>query len=114
VKAGYDTSTKVLRIGGNLVPVGIAKEDIQISAFDITMKKFYINAANNHAQPADLAACAEFTAKHNISSPSRYFKLDQINEMIDTMQQEKMGGYRLVVKFDNAPETGETLNGNGA
>jgi D-arabinose 1-dehydrogenase-like Zn-dependent alcohol dehydrogenase len=100
VKAGYDTAPQVLRIGGKLVPVGIAKDDIQLSTFDITMKKFYITAANNAAKPAELKACAEFTAKNNISSPSRFFKLDQINEMIDIMQKEKMGGQRLVVRFD--------------
>ena len=104
VKAGYDTAPQVLRVGGNLVPVGIAKDDIQISTFDLSMKKFYINAANNAAQPSELKACAEFTAKHQISSPSRYFKLEQINEMIETMQKEKMGGYRLVVRFDDTQE----------
>ena len=100
VKAGYDTAPQVLRIGGKLVPVGIAKDDIQLSTFDITMKKFYITAANNAAKPAELKACAKFTAQNNISSPSRFFKLDQINEMIEIMQKEKMGGQRLVVRFD--------------
>jgi propanol-preferring alcohol dehydrogenase len=105
VKAGYNTSTKILRVGGNLVPVGIAKEDITISTFDLTMKKFYINAANNAAQPSELKACAEFTAAHGISSPSRYYRLEQIGEMIELMQKEKMDGYRLVVRFDQ--ENGE-------
>lgn len=103
VKAGYDTAPGVLRVGGKLVAVGIAKADINLSTFDITMRKYYLIAANNSATPKELQACAEFTAKHNISSPSKYFKLEQINEMIEAMQQEKMAGQRLVVKFDEAP-----------
>ena len=101
IKAGYDTSTKILRLDGNLVPVGIVKQDIQISTFDLTMKKFYINAANNAAHPSELKACAEFTAKHGIASPSRYFRSEQINEMIEMMQGERMYGYRLVARFDD-------------
>ena len=83
----------------------VAKEDIQISTFDLTMKKFYINTANNAAQPSELKACAEITVEHGISSPSRYYRLEQIGEMIELMQKEKMDGYRLEVKFDQ--ENGE-------
>ena len=103
VKAGYDTAPQVLRVGGKLVAVGIAKADIQLSTFDITMRKYYLIAANNSAQPKELKECAEFTAKHKISSPSKYYKLEQMPEMIETMQKEKMGGCRLVVKFDESP-----------
>ena len=100
VKAGYDTAPKLLRIGGNLVPVGIAKQAMEVKTFDIAMKVYRINGANNAADNAGLKACADFTAKHKISSPSRFFKLDQIGEMCELMLKEKMGGYRLVVKFD--------------
>lgn len=103
VKAGYDTAPAILRVGGKLVAVGIAKADIQLSTFDLTMRKYYLIAANNSATPKELKDCAEFTAKHKISSPSVYFKLEQIGEMIETMQKEKMGGQRMVVKFDQEP-----------
>ncbi|KAI9811860.1 MAG: putative secondary metabolism biosynthetic enzyme [Pycnora praestabilis] len=104
-KAGYDTAPKVLRVGGHLVCVGIPPVDITLSAFDITMKKYHVFAANNHALPRELRECAEFTSANGISSPSKFFKLEQINEMIQTMAKEKMGGSRLVVRFeDEGPE----------
>lgn len=73
---------------------------MEVKTFDIAMKVYRINGANNAADNAGLKACADFTAKHKISSPSRFFKLDQIGEMCELMLKEKMGGYRLVVKFD--------------
>lgn len=100
VKAGYDSAPAVLRIGDNLVCVGIPPQDITFSAMDITMMRYYIFAANNAVSPKQLKECAEFTAKHGINSPSQFFKLDQINEMIGIMSKEKMRGSRLVVKFD--------------
>ena len=99
-KPAYDGAPATLRIGGNLVCVGIPPVDIQLSAFDITMMKYHVFAANNSATPKQLRECAEFTTKHRISSPSRFFGLEQINEMIEIMKEEKMGGARLVVKFD--------------
>lgn len=100
VSAGYDTATKLLRIGGVLVPVGIAG-DITINSTDLVMHRLYINAASNATKTSDLTECAEFTAKHQINSPSKFFKFEQINEMIDIMLAEKTGGYRLVVTFDD-------------
>jgi D-arabinose 1-dehydrogenase-like Zn-dependent alcohol dehydrogenase len=104
VKAGYDSAPAVLRVGGHMVIVGIPKDDISVSAFDLTMMKYHISAANNAADPPALRKCAEFTAKHNISSPSKFYKLEQINEMIGIMQRGEMAGLRMVVKFDEGQE----------
>lgn len=104
VKAGYDNAPPTLKVGGKLVAVGIPKDDINVSAFDLTMRKYYVVAANNAASPDWLRECAEFTAKHGIFSPSKFFKFDQINEMIDKMHDGTMGGSRMVVKFDQEPE----------
>lgn len=95
----------MLRIGGELVVIGIPKTDITVSAFDLAMKKYHITAANNAATPAQLKDCAEFTAKHRISSPSEYYQLEDINKMISIMQKEAMGGKRMVVKFDTSSES---------
>lgn len=73
-----------------------------MSAFDLTMNKYSITAANNAAQPAQLKDCAEFTAKHKIFSPNKFFKLEQINEMVEIMQNGAMAGSRMVVKFDES------------
>ncbi|KAK4936600.1 hypothetical protein LTR28_010117, partial [Elasticomyces elasticus] len=104
VKAGYDGAPATLRVGGRLVVVGIPKHDIQVSAFDLTMCKYHIVAANNAATPRQLADCAAFTAEHKISSPSRFFELEQIGEMIGAMQRQEMAGTRMVVKFGEGVE----------
>jgi D-arabinose 1-dehydrogenase-like Zn-dependent alcohol dehydrogenase len=99
VKAGYDVAPKLVRIGGNFVVVGVTSDDIHLSTLDLTMSRYRLVTANNAATPPLLRECAEFTAEHGISSPSKFFKLDQIGEMIEIMNKEKMAGARLAVKF---------------
>lgn len=99
VKAGYDLAPKTLRVGGRLIVVGCPPTDISLSALDISLGKYTIHGASNHATPAMLRECAEFTYQHGIESPSQFFKIDDIGEMIEIMQSGKMGGQRLVVKF---------------
>ena len=101
-KAAYDIAPKVLRVGGKLIVVGIAKADFQLSSFGIAMRKLYVLAANNSAQPKELAECAKFTADNDISSPSKFYKLEQMTEMVETMQKEKVGGFRQVL-FQPSP-----------
>ncbi|KAK5141839.1 hypothetical protein LTR04_002444 [Oleoguttula sp. CCFEE 6159] len=99
---GCDGAPATLRVGGHLVVVGIPKDDIQVSAFDLSMCKYHISAANNAANPRQLADCADFTAAHKISSPSKFYKLEQINDMIGVMQRQEMAGTRMVVKFEES------------
>ena len=84
-KAAYDIAPKILRVGGKLIIIGIAKADIQLSSFDIAMRKLYVLAANNSAQPKKLAECTKFTADNNISGLSKFYKLKQMTKMIKTM-----------------------------
>jgi D-arabinose 1-dehydrogenase-like Zn-dependent alcohol dehydrogenase len=102
VKAGYDAAPSTLRIGGKLVIVGVTSEPIGLSTFDVALAKFSVVGANNYAKPDLLRECAEFTAAHGITSPSTFYQLEQINEMIEAMHQMKMGGTRLAVKFVEA------------
>lgn len=99
VKAGYDVAPSTLKIGGKLVVVGVVGEPIQLSTFDIALAKYSVVGANNAAEPALLKECAEFTAENGIVSPTKFYKLEQINEMIDIMNKENMGGTRMAVKF---------------
>lgn len=100
VKAAYDSATQLIRVGGNLVCVGIPNRSIAFNPFELTMMKYHVLAANNAANPERLKECVEFTARHGIYCPSRFFRLDQINEMMEMMRKEETGGFRLVVKFD--------------
>lgn len=99
VKAGYDIAPKVLRTGGKLIVVGCPPTDIALNALDISLGKYSVHGASNHATPKMLRDCAEFTNLHGIECPQRVFDIDEIGNMIDIMQTGRMGGTRLVVNF---------------
>jgi D-arabinose 1-dehydrogenase-like Zn-dependent alcohol dehydrogenase len=99
VKAGYDVAPKTLKLGGKLVCVGCPPNDISLNALSIALGMYTVVGASNHAPPAQLREMADFTVEHAIECPMQFFKIDQIEEMIDLMQSGKMGGNRLVVQF---------------
>jgi alcohol dehydrogenase, propanol-preferring len=99
VKAGYDIAPKTLKLGGKLVCVGCPPNNISLNALDIALGVYTVLGASNHATPAKLRECADFTVRHSIECPMQFFKIDQIEEMIHLMQSGKMGGTRLVVQF---------------
>ncbi|KAK5099098.1 hypothetical protein LTR70_001248 [Exophiala xenobiotica] len=99
VKAGYDVAPKTLKLGGKLVCVGCPPNEISVNALHIALGMYSVLGASNHAKPAGLRECADFTVQHGIECPIQFFGIDQIGEMIDLMQSGKMGGTRLVVRF---------------
>jgi len=99
VKAGYDVAPKTLKLGGKLVCVGCPPNEISVNALHIALGMYSVLGASNHAKPAELRECADFTVQHGIECPIQFFGIDQIGEMIDLMQSGKMGGTRLVVRF---------------
>ena len=98
-KVAYQGAPKILATGGNLVCVGLPSQNCEFSVFDISVKKYHLRGAGNSATPAQLRDCAAFTARHGITSPQKYFQLDQIVDMISTLTNGKTGGQRLVVRF---------------
>ena len=99
VKAGYDIAPKTLKLGGKLVCVGCPPTSITLNALDIALGNYTVLGASNHATPAQLSKCAEFTVQHGIECPMQFFKIDEIEDMVRIMQSGKMGGTRLVVQF---------------
>lgn len=99
VKAGYDVAPQTLRLGGQLVVVGCPKDDISLNALQIALGMYSVVGANNHAVPKDLRKMIDFTVEHKIEPPMKFYKIDQIEEMVDLMHSGKMGGTRLVVQF---------------
>ncbi|PGH26925.1 hypothetical protein AJ80_01306 [Polytolypa hystricis UAMH7299] len=99
-KPGYEAAKKMVKIGANLIVLGIPKQNLEFPAFELTTGTYKVVGANNSANLKQLAPCAEFTAKHGIHSPAKWYKLEQINEMIQMMQKEAMAGNRLAVSFD--------------
>lgn len=98
-KGGYDTATQVLRMLGRLVVVGISPVDISLSSMAIALGVYTVVGASNHANTERLRECAEFTLKHGIQSPSRFFNLDDIEKMVKIMENGQTEGQRLIVKF---------------
>jgi len=96
-KPAYDATPKLLRTGGIMMIVGIPQKLLEISALDVSLGKYRIGGANNGI-PQKLKPCIEFSAKHNIKPHVTFYKLDQIQEMIDAMKAGKVRG-RVAVKF---------------
>lgn len=71
---------------------------ITLNALEVALGKYRIGAASNSV-PQNMGPCIDFSAKHNIKPHVTFYKLEQINEMIDLMHQGKARG-RLAVKFD--------------
>jgi propanol-preferring alcohol dehydrogenase len=98
-KPAYDATPPLLRTGGIMMIVGIPQKPITLNALDVALGKFRVGGASNGV-PQKMGACIEFSAKHHIKPHVTFYKIDQIQEMIDTMQAGKARG-RLAVKFDD-------------
>ncbi|KAG9239135.1 hypothetical protein BJ875DRAFT_449016 [Amylocarpus encephaloides] len=96
--AAYDSTPALLRIGGTMMVVGIPQKGVNINALDFALGKYKIKGASN-STPQNMVPCIAFSAKHNIKPHVTFHKIDQINEMIDTMHAGKARG-RLAVRFD--------------
>jgi len=97
-KPAYDATPILLRTGGIMMIVGIPQKPITLNALEVALGKYRVGGASNSV-PQKMGPCIEFSAKHNIKPHVTFYKLDQIQEMIDTMHDGKARG-RLAVKFD--------------
>jgi propanol-preferring alcohol dehydrogenase len=97
-KPAYDSTPVLLRAGGIMMIVGIPQKPITLNALEVALGKFRVGGASNSI-PQKMRPCIEFSAKHGIKPHVTFYKLDQIQEMIDTMLAGKARG-RLAVKFD--------------
>ncbi|PGH23259.1 hypothetical protein AJ80_02675 [Polytolypa hystricis UAMH7299] len=96
--AAYESTPAVLRINGVMVAVGIPNSPLSFQPMDVAMGKFRIVGASN-GTPQQVKPCIEFSAKHGIKPHVSYYKIDQINEMIDILHKGEARG-RLAVKWD--------------
>lgn len=96
-KPAYDATPVLLRAGGIMMVVGIPQKPLEINALELALGKYRIGGANNSI-PQKLGPMLEFSAKHHIKPHITFYKLDQINDMIDLMHEGKARG-RLAVKF---------------
>lgn len=95
-QAAYDSATKILRIGGILMVIGLPSKPLQFSALDL-MKKLYQIRSESTGPPQQMPRALEFISKHDIKPRVDIYKLDQIHEMIDMMQSGKSKSRMAVV-----------------
>jgi len=81
-----------------MMVVGIPQKGITLNALEVALGKYRVKGASNSI-PQKMGPCIEFSAKHNIKPHVTFYKLDQMQEMIDTMHAGEARG-RLAVKFD--------------
>lgn len=98
-KPAYESAPDVITMGGILVCVGLPAAKVEFNILDISLEKYRLRGAGNSASTKVLGECAAFTKKHNITSPQKYFDLDQIGDMITTLKEGRTGGQRQVVRF---------------
>jgi propanol-preferring alcohol dehydrogenase len=97
-KPAYDSTPILLRTGGVMMIVGIPQKGVTLNALEVALGKYRVKGASNGI-PQKMGPCIEFSAKHNIKPHVTFYKLEQIQEMIDTLHDGKARG-RLAVKFD--------------
>jgi alcohol dehydrogenase, propanol-preferring len=97
-KASYDRAPEVLRVNGILMVVGLPQEGLTFNSMFIALRKFRIMGSSNKI-PRYLPDCINFSAEHGIKPKIAYYKLEQIDEMIDAMRKGTFSG-RVAVRFD--------------
>ncbi|KIW86634.1 uncharacterized protein Z519_12759 [Cladophialophora bantiana CBS 173.52] len=95
-QAAYDSATKVLRLGGILMVIGLPSKPLQFSALEL-MRKLYQIRSESTGPPQQMPRAVEFISKHNIKPKVELYKLDQINEMMDLMKSGKSKSRMAVV-----------------
>jgi propanol-preferring alcohol dehydrogenase len=78
--------------------VGIPQKGVTLNALDVALGKYRVKGASNSV-PQNMGPCIEFSAEKGIRPHVSFHKLEQINEMIETMHAGKARG-RLAVKFE--------------
>lgn len=97
-KPAYDSTPPLLRAGGIMMVVGIPQKGITLNALEIALGKYRVGAASNGV-PQHLGPCLDFSAKHNIKPHCTFYKIEQVQEMIDRMHNGKAVG-RLAIAFE--------------
>ncbi|KAI9812938.1 MAG: putative secondary metabolism biosynthetic enzyme [Pycnora praestabilis] len=93
----YTSAKAILKVMGVLMVIGLPSTPLQFDPVEL-MRRAYRIKSTSTGPPQQMPAAVEFTAKHKIAPQVSFYKLDQINEMIETMHSGKSTG-RLAVVF---------------
>jgi alcohol dehydrogenase, propanol-preferring len=96
--AAYASAPRLLRVNGILMAIGIAKEPLQISTYDLAVASYRLMAEST-STPQRMRKAIEFTAKHNILPEVEFRRLEELDEMVEEMKAGQ-SQRRKVVVFD--------------
>ncbi|KAI1324881.1 hypothetical protein F5Y16DRAFT_411777 [Xylariaceae sp. FL0255] len=94
----YANALQVLRVGGLLMVIGIAREELNFSTFDLCTGKYRFKSESTSI-PQRMPKAVEFTAKHNIQPDVDFRKLEELPAMGQEMRDGK-SSRRQVVLFE--------------
>ncbi|KAF2095598.1 alcohol dehydrogenase [Rhizodiscina lignyota] len=93
----YQSATKVIRINGLLMVVGLPVKPLEFPAFDIVVNNYRIKGENTGI-PQRMKKAVDFTAKHNIVPEVEFKKLEEMPQMVKDMDAGK-ASKRMVIVF---------------
>jgi propanol-preferring alcohol dehydrogenase len=94
----YWNAPEILRYNGVLMVTGIPQKPLQFNAMDISMLRVRVRGSNN-GRTDQLRRCIDFSHKHGIKPHVTQYKLENFQDMLDSM----MGGHhqgRMGVLFE--------------
>lgn len=96
--AAYASAPKIIRVNGILMAVGIAREPLQISTYDLAVSSYRLMAEST-STPQRMGSAVKFTVEHGILPEVEFRKLEELNEMVEEMKKGE-SARRKVVTFE--------------
>jgi propanol-preferring alcohol dehydrogenase len=94
--AAYASAPSILRVNGILMVIGIAKEPLQVSTYDLAVASYRIMAEST-GTPQRMGKAVEFLAKHNIVPEVEFRKLEELDDMVKEMKAGQSQRRKVVV-----------------
>jgi D-arabinose 1-dehydrogenase-like Zn-dependent alcohol dehydrogenase len=98
--AAFAPALDTLRTNGIMMVTGVPIKDLPINAMDLVTGRYRIKGGRPGV-PHEMKDAVEFTAKHGIVPKMVFYRLDEINTMIELMKKGEVGGGRMGVDFSN-------------
>ncbi|KAK2747914.1 hypothetical protein FQN57_001505 [Myotisia sp. PD_48] len=83
--AAFACAPSVIRLGGTMMVIGIAKEPITFDTNDLATRRYQIKA-DSTSIPSRMPKAINFTAKHNILPVQQVRKLEEVNDMVNEIR----------------------------
>jgi len=94
--AAYASAPSILRVNGILMVIGITKEPLQVSTYDLAVASYRIMAEST-STPQRMGKAVEFSARHNIVPEVEFRKLEELDEMVNEMKAGQSQRRKVVV-----------------